>query len=100
MITPPSSIEWLDEPAVDDYGTVTIGEWGGYLIQIAPMLFNDRLVMTPKSCLGVYDHGWCYPKSGAAYLAALMWNPEHDAEPVGYIKRATPSQRRPGETAG
>lgn len=91
-------VEWI-EPTTDGYGRMTIGRWGGYLIDICPMLFGDRLVLTPESCTGVYDHAWCYPKGGAAVLAALAWNPATEAEPAGYIKRAKPGERRAGETA-
>lgn len=92
-------ISMLDEPTTDEYGVLTIGHWGGYIVQIAPMIFNDRLVLTPQSCPALYDHGWCYDKGGAAYLAALVWNPETQGEPLGYKKRATPGLRKPGETA-
>lgn len=94
-----STIDWLDPPTVDGYGRLTIGRWGGYLIDVCPMLFGDRLVLTPETTPGYYDHGWCYPKGGAAVLAALAWDPAVEAEPVGYIKRATATLRRAGETA-
>lgn len=84
---------------IDDYGTTTIGRWGGWLIQIVPMGFNDRIVLNPESFPGVYDHGWCYDKGGAAFLAAIAWDPVTEAEPPGYKKRATWQARQPGETA-
>lgn len=91
-------IEFLDEPTADLYGTVTIGRWGGWLVQIVPMIFNDRLVLTPESLPEVYDHGWCFPKGGAAHLAAVAWNPAIEAEPVGFIK-AVAGTRAVGDTA-
>lgn len=91
-------IQWIN-PEVDDYGTVTVGRYGGWLVQIIPMIFNDRLVLTPLSCLGVYDFGWCYPKGGAAHLAALAWNPDAEGEPVGFIKAVHTQPRRSGEVA-
>ncbi len=60
------------------------------------MLFNDRLVMTPQQSWGTYDYAWCYPKGGAAYLAAAVWDPQTQAEPVGFIKRVL-GNREPGE---
>jgi hypothetical protein len=92
-------VEWLQEPTTDAYGTVTIGSWGGWSIQICPMLFNDRLVLTPEACPLVYDYGWCYPKGGAAELAARAWDPATQAEPIGYIKAVMATPRRAGETA-
>lgn len=94
-----TTIELLDTPTVDGHGAVTIGRWGGYLVQILPMIFNDRLVLTPESFPYIYDHGWCYPKGGAAHLAALAWDPGTEAEPAGYKKRATPGGRQPGDAA-
>lgn len=81
-----STIEWLSTPRVDGYGRITYGRWGGYLIDVCPMLVNDRLVLTPETCEYVYDYGWCYPKGGAALLAARAWDPETQAEPPWYIK--------------
>lgn len=83
-----TSITLHEAPAIDDYGTITMGEWKGYLIQILPMVFNMRIVMTPKDCQGVYDYGWCFDKGPAAFLALAVWDPETEAEPPGYKKRA------------
>jgi hypothetical protein len=80
-------IDYYDEPVYDKWGTATAGEWGGYLIQVMPMIYNDRLVMTPKAHPFVYDYGWCYPKGPAALLAALTWDPDEFGEPHGFIKR-------------
>lgn len=85
----------MTEPVIDDeYCTVTIGRWGGYLVQIVPMIFNDRLVMTPECFPLIYDFGWCFPKGPAAYLAAAAWNPETEAHPPGHIKAVV--DRSPG----
>jgi hypothetical protein len=94
-----SSIEWLS-PVADQYGIVTIGRFGGWLVQISPMIFNDRLILEPENDRGFYDYGWCYPKGGAAHLAALAWDPETEGEPVGFIKAVHPRPRRAGEVAG
>jgi hypothetical protein len=83
----------------DRYGVMTIGRWGGWLLQIVPMGFNERIVLTPESLQQVYDHGWCYDAGGLAFIALIGWDPAKDAEPAGYKKRATPRPRRAGETA-
>lgn len=93
-------IDLLAEPATDGYGTVTVGRWGGWLVQVCPMLFNDRLVLTPEACPLVYDYGWCYPKGAAAFAAALVWDPAVEGEPAGFIKAIGTSTRQPGEVAG
>lgn len=94
-------IELLDEPTTDGDGVLTIGQWGGWLVQIMPMLFNDRLVLTPASYVGaVYDYGWCYPKGGAALAAALTWNPDTEGEPAGYVKAVGWRTREAGERFG
>lgn len=89
-----SPICWRKKVKVDDYMTVTLGTWGGYLIQVMPMLFNDRLVMTPQAAPMGYDYGWCFRKGGAAGLAALAWNPQAQAEPGGFVKRINLGPRR------
>lgn len=94
-----SAIDFLSRPETDEWGTMTLGTWGGYKIQIMPMLFNDRLVMTPEKSSWGYDHGWCYDKGGAAFLAALVWNPQEQGEPSGFKKRATAGERQPGDQA-
>lgn len=88
-----------ESPMVDPYGVVTIGDWGGWLVQVTAMIFNDRLLLTPSYMPQVHDYGWCYPKGGAAYLAALAWDPMTQAEPVGYKKRASMGVRQAGEQA-
>lgn len=95
-------VEWLDEPLVDGYGRVTLGRWGGWTIDVCPMLFNDRVVLTPEACPLVYDYGWCFPTGGYAVAAALAWDPATEGEPAGYIKAINPFDRSryPGEVAG
>lgn len=93
------SIEFLELPVIDDFNTMTVGSWGGYLVQIMPMIFNDRIVLTPASSPYGYDHGWCYDKGAAAILALLTWSPDTQGEPEGYKKRATAGVRQPGEMA-
>lgn len=95
-----TAIDLYDEPTFDDWGVLTLGTWGGYRIQVCEMIYNDRLVMTPGSHPHAGpQHGWCYDKGGAAILAALVWDPETEAEPKGYKKRATAGPRKAGEKA-
>lgn len=91
-------MELYDAFTTDKYGTVTIGEWGGWYVQVVPMIFNDRLVLTPKHSPFVYDFGWCYDKGPAPYVAAKVWDPQTQAEPPGY-KKAAAGGRRAGQLA-
>src|SRR5690349_9694137 len=84
--------------AVDDFGSIQIGRWGGWFIELTDMAFNERIVLRPEGT-HTYDHGWCFRKGGAAFLSALAWNPLTEAEPSGYKRRATHRERQPGETA-
>lgn len=95
--TAPTAIDFYAQPVIDDYGVMTLGEWGGYLVQIMEMAFNHRLILTPANGIGGYDHGWCYDKGGVALLAALAWNPDSQGEPLGFKRRATAGLREPGE---
>jgi hypothetical protein len=87
----------LDRPIVDSFGVVTVGEYGGWFVQIMAMIFNDRVVLAPMQDPHSLHYGWCFPKGGAAILAVMAWNPDDEAEPVGYIK-AVNGKRRAGET--
>lgn len=97
----------LVEPTINEQSEMTFGQWGGYWVRVYPQIFNDRLVlaeqMHPTGLWpgdGSYDHGWCYPKGGAAIAALLTWDPLVEAEPAGYERRATdPLVRVAGEQA-
>lgn len=72
---------------LNDRYCYTIKETETHLVEIQPMIFNDRVVLTPKTCLDIYECGWCFDKGGAAFYAAVAWDPDTEAEPVGYKKR-------------
>lgn len=92
-----SPIRWV--PAfTDDYGITTLGYYGGWAVAIQVMIFNERLVLAEPCLYGNPQYGWCYPKGGAAHLAALAWNPEIEGEPAGY-KKAAIGGRVAGERA-
>lgn len=78
---------------LNDRHCYTISETATHLVEVVPMIFNDRVVLTPKAFLDGYDHGWCFDKGGAAFAAAVVWDPATEAEPAGYKKRATPKIR-------
>lgn len=73
----------------DQIKSVVLREAPGYLVSVVPQIFNDRVCLTTHDD---YPHGWtaawCYPKGGAAVVAALIWDPEQDPSPVGYLKVA------------
>lgn len=79
-------------------GTVTIGHYGGWWVQIHSTDFHDQLVLVPEGTHGQCDFGWCYPKDGSAHLAALTWNPELQAEPLRYHKPINRRRRYAGQT--
>lgn len=63
-------------------------------VEIIPMAFNYRVVLTPVGFLEGWDHGWCYfGKSAtalaAAVLAAQAFDPEVESAPAGYDKALT-----------
>lgn len=95
----PETVHWFNPPEVDGYGRITYGRWGGWFLDVCPMLFNDRLVLTPEDNTEVYDYGWCYPKGGAAYVALRAWDPATQGEPAGFIRAVGADRRAAGETA-
>lgn len=78
---------------LNDRRCYTIKETETHLVEVVPMIFNDRVVLTSKNFLDGYDHGWCFDKGGAAFAAAVVWDPNTEAEPIGFKKRATPTVR-------
>lgn len=79
-----SPISWIDNPQPDTYGQTAVGHYGGWVVLIAAMGFNDRVILAEPD--GTPHYGWCFPKGGAAHLAALVWDPNADGEPLGHIK--------------
>ena len=58
-------------------------------VDVLSMLYNDRVAWTPvgqPAGLETYERYWCYPKGGAAFHAAVLWDGSADTEPVGWIK--------------
>lgn len=89
----------LGERAWTDNGRAgwTIQSTATHHIDLMPMLFNYRIVMTPRRCPGVWDHGWCYEGGSmdeeddllvVTLIHALAWDPDKTAEPFGFFKRA------------
>lgn len=90
-------IRWLPKPQPDEWGQTIIGYYGGWAVTIKVMIFNDRLCLTELGPLGGDWYSWCYPKGGAAHLAALIWSPETQGEPIDYKKAAARAFGRPRE---
>lgn len=85
--------------AVDPYwddkiqGTV-YGFNGEWLMSIHPMLFTERICLTStRDYPDSYSAGWDF-EPGTAVAAALMWDPENELEPQGYIRVACDSRPR------
>jgi hypothetical protein len=76
---------------LNERGTVTVKETATHLVEVLPMIYNFRLVLTPKANPDSYDAGWCYFGTGSdsftrCYLAALAFDPDTEADPAGYDK--------------
>lgn len=94
------TVQWLNrrgvppEMVLNERSTITVKTAGRWLVEIAPMMFNFRLVLTPTANPDCYDHGWCFFGRGPdafarAWLAALVFDPTVELEPAGYDKAAT-----------
>lgn len=77
-----SGMSWDHDRAVFQAGRV-----GEYLVDICPMIFNHRVVLTPQDNTCVWDVGWCFASMQAAVKALQEWDPAVSAEPPGYLKR-------------
>lgn len=61
----------------------------GVEVFVAPMLFNDRIMLGIPTEVGYrVDDYWCY-RPGTAVSAAEAWDPTVDNEPVGWIKHGS-----------
>lgn len=80
-------------------GGLRLKETDTHYVDVLPMIYNWRIVTTPKGHERGYDRGWCYDgrEAGPAILAAMAWNPDTQEEPQGWIKQAAPptGRRRP-----
>jgi hypothetical protein len=72
----------------DDRQCYTAAEWSDHWVDVLPMIYNHRIVLTPMTDPMTYDAGWCYPSLEAAVVALKGWNPDVQKEPSGYLKRA------------
>jgi len=68
---------------------------GPWTVSVTPMIYNDRVILTHEDQYpDCYTAGYCYDKGGAAFLAAMVWNPITDHRPVGYKKIACEDNTR------
>lgn len=75
--------------------STVVGHYGDWMVSVAPMLFNDRVLLTHRNGYPIFvSAGYCYDKGGSAALAALAWNPLQDDRPVGYKKVAFEDSER------
>lgn len=82
-----------DAMSADEYGAVTIKQVGDDYVLVVPMIYNDRVVISDAPQYG-YDHAWCFDKGAPAIVAALVWDPDTQDEPLGYKKKATAGRRK------
>lgn len=82
----------MAEPAGWDAeaGGYRVKEGDDWIVHVIPMIFNDRVTFSYRSdySSSCYTAGWCFDKGGAAALAAALWDPDTQHEPVGYKKVA------------
>jgi hypothetical protein len=72
----------------EDVSAWRVAELGDYYVDIIPMIFNHRVVLTNKAHQEGYVVGWCYPDLLGALVAVMGWHPEQGVlEPSGYLKR-------------
>lgn len=82
-------------PALNDRQCYTVKQCGDWLVEIVPMIFNYRIVLTPAADPDSYAYGWCYfggseASMARAVMAAVAFDPRVDLEPHGYDKAVLP----------
>lgn len=79
----------VDDVQVVEPGRFRVKETPTHYVEVLMMIFNSRIVTTPKDEPREYDRYWCYYGDGratAAILAAMAWDPTVDEQPVGWVK--------------
>ena len=80
-----------------DYGALRYGETETHFIDLIPMFYTVRVVLTKKTDTTGYEKAWCYPSLLAAYAAVLVWDPATEPTPAGWVKEAHTGRRPNGE---
>jgi len=80
------------DPEIQSYVVKRCEEW---IVSVTPMIYNDRVILSMKADYPWgWTAGWCYDKGGAAFLAALAWDPDTEDAPVGFKKLAGDARNR------
>lgn len=69
----------------------------GMAVGVHEAMFNDRLTYGPLGGM-TYDRGFCFPKGGAALVAALVWDGTGDP-PGPWVKEVGTDRYGPGMEA-
>lgn len=63
-------------------------------VLVSPMAFNHRILLCSQAeWRFTWTAGWCYDHREAAVLAARVFDPETDQDPVGFKKLAADNRR-------
>lgn len=84
-----TSMTVYSQPVANNRDGFTVAEDGEYFYDVIKMLFNQRLVMTPKEYMLGWDYGWCYDDALTVLACLHVWDPQTQSEPLGWKKRAT-----------
>lgn len=77
------------------HGGWRVRETERFYVDVLKMMFNTRIVITPKSSELEYLRGWCYQEPlHATVLRCALFDPEAGEEPVGWVKEVG-TERRP-----
>jgi hypothetical protein len=76
----------IDQKWDDAVASWRVGQVGGYLVHITPMIVNHRVVLTPVDDQYTYDIGWCYDSLADAVIALAQWQPTSGERPPGFKK--------------
>lgn len=89
---PPLKVGDREFPYDVDVHGWTIKTTTTHKISVCILLYHFRIAMTPHQHPHSWDHGWCYSGNENdllhAVVAAVTWDPDTEAEPFGWSKRA------------
>ena len=65
-----------------------------WVVCVTPMIYNDRVLLcSVRDWDTSIVAGFCYDKGAVAAVAALIWDPETQHEPLGHKKVAFDSRK-------
>lgn len=96
-IPKPLYIDVSRDCPIDDFGIMTVGEWGGWYLTMDASFPKPRLILVPIRAPLSRDYSWSFSSETVLIRAAFNWNPEKEGSPADYLQFFPNACRLAGE---